>query len=310
MDNSIYSAVYQFMLKRSAEVHKLCILNWGLKIILTLLTFQKKSLKLRLHIPILRVSWIFRLISNVFSIFTGTNHKLIKTKKIFSILILFANISVSAQAYQTYSMNFTRVEGDLKALETVQKIYMQKIAQNAVDKGDISFWAFLKSVRMDNIDDEKRNNYLFVLSNSDVDDILSEKNQWWNNGSSVLTKKGQAIVGELSSKFAWTEDSRHISQDKVSIIKGLGTHIQFNFASPKNLAGFIAENKTLLKNYFSKNMSKTGMVNWGVGRKIAPTGMNTSSVSTWDMFDSLESLMKYTVGFELPTDISKKSKMN
>ena len=40
-------------------------------------------------------------------------------------------------------------------------------------------------------------------------------------------------------------------------------------------------------------MTKMGMVNWGVGRKIAPTGMNTASVSTWDMFDSLENLMKY-----------------
>ena len=163
---------------------------------------------------------------------------------------------------------------------------------------------------MDNIDDEKRKNYLFVQSNSDIDAILSEKNQWWNNASSVLTKEEQAIVGELSSKFTWTEDSRHIFQDEVSIVKGLGTHIQFNFASPKNLAGFIAENKTLWKNYFSKNMSKMGMVNWGVGRKIAPTGMNTSSVSTWDMFDSLESLMKYRAGFELPADVSKKSKMN
>lgn len=231
-------------------------------------------------------------------------------KKLFTIIVLFSCISMNAQAYQTYSMHFVRVEGNLEAFETVQKTYMQKIAQNAVDKGDISFWAFLKSVRMDNIDDEKRKNYLFVQSNSNITAILSEKNQWWNSASTVLTKEEQAIVGELSSKFSWTEDSRHIFQDEVSIVKGLGTHIQFNFANPKNLAGFIAENKTLWKNYFSKNMTKMGMVNWGVGRKIAPTGMNTSSVSTWDMFDSLESLMKYRAGFELPADISKKSKMN
>ena len=53
-----------------------------------------------------------------------------------------------------------------------------------------------------------------------------------------------------------------------------------------------------------------GMVNWGVGRKIAPTGMNTSSVSTWDMFDSLENLMKYRAEFSLPPDMAKKSKMS
>ena len=217
---------------------------------------------------------------------------------------------MSSQAYQTYSMHFVRVEGDLDAFEKFQKTYMQKVAQNAVDKGDISFWAFLKRVRMDNIDDEKRKNYLFVQSNSNISAILSEKNQWWNNASSVLTEKERAIIEGLSSRFTWTEDSRHIFQDEVSIVKGLGTHIQFNFASPENLAGFITENKTLWKNYFSKNMDKLGMVNWGIGRKIAPTGMNTSSVSTWDMFDSLENLMKYRAGFELPDDISKKSKMS
>ena len=52
-----------------------------------------------------------------------------------------------------------------------------------------------------------------------------------------------------------------------------------------------------------------GMVNWGVGRKIAPTGMNTASVSTWDMFDSLENLMRYRANFSLPADIAKKSSM-
>jgi hypothetical protein len=232
-------------------------------------------------------------------------------KKLFTLLLLLLlSTTMSAQAYQTYSMHFLRVEGDLEAFETVQKMYMQKVAQNAVDKGDISFWAFLKRVTMDNIDDEQRKNYLFVQSNTDVSAILSVKNQWWNNVTSVLTKEEQAIVGELNTKFTWTADSRHIFKDEVSIVKGLGTHIQFNFASPKNLAGFIAENKSLWKTYFSKNMSKMGMVNWGVGRKIAPTGMDSSSVATWDMFDSLENLMKFRVGFALPSNISKKSKMS
>ena len=35
-------------------------------------------------------------------------------------------------------------------------MYMQKVAQNAVENGDIAFWAFLRRVTMDNIDDEKK----------------------------------------------------------------------------------------------------------------------------------------------------------
>ena len=86
-------------------------------------------------------------------------------KKLFTLLLLFVSISLSAQASQIYSMHIVRVEGDLEAFETVQKTYMQKVAQNAVNNEDISFWAFLKRVTMDNIDDEERKNYLFVQSN-------------------------------------------------------------------------------------------------------------------------------------------------
>ena len=50
------------------------------------------------------------------------------------------------------------------------------------------------------------------------------------------------------------------------------------------------------------------MVNWGVGRKIAPISQQWSTVVTWDMFESLEDLMKYRVG-EGPTPPSSKSKM-
>ena len=224
--------------------------------------------------------------------------------------ILLFSISINAQVYQTFSMHFVKVEGDLEAFETVQSEYMQKVAQNAVNKGDIAFWAFLKRHTWDGINDEDRWNYLFVQSNSNVSAILSPKKSRWNNASNVLSKEEQAIVQALNSKYSWTADSRHIFEDEVSIAVGLGTHIQFNFAKPKNLSGFISENKTLWKNYFSKNMSKLNMVNWGVGRKLAPSGMNTSSVVTWDMFDSLESLMKYRVGFSLPSSIAKKSKMN
>ena len=67
-------------------------------------------------------------------------------KKIFfSFLVLFSVSLSYAQVYQVFSMHMVRVEGDLKAFEKVQSIYMQKVAQNAVENGDIAFWAFLKN---------------------------------------------------------------------------------------------------------------------------------------------------------------------
>ena len=137
-------------------------------------------------------------------------------------------------------MHFVRIEGDLEAFETVLQNYIQKVAQNAVDKGDVVFWVFLWRVTIDNINDEERKNYFFVQSNTDIAAIIRVKNECWKNSSSILSKEKQAIVDALSSKFTLVSDLRHIFQDEVSVIKGLGTHVKFNFASPKNLAVFTA----------------------------------------------------------------------
>lgn len=232
-----------------------------------------------------------------------------KTKILIFVSLL--SFAINAQVYQTFSMHAVRVEGDLDAFEKVQSIYMSKVAQNAVDKGDIVFWAFLKRYTLDAIDNEERYNYLFVQSNKDISTLLSEKNSWWNNASKVLSDDEQEMVEALSGNFTWTKDTRHVFIDEVSIAKGLGKVIQFNFARPKNLAGFIAENKSLWKKHFTMNMDKMGMVNWGVGRKIAPIGENTSAVVTWDMFESVEQLMQYRVGNpDIVNPALNKSKMS
>ena len=64
-------------------------------------------------------------------------------KYIFTLITLFTLTFSYSQAYQTYTMHFVQVEGDLNAFEEREKL-MQKVAQDAVDRGDISFWAFLK----------------------------------------------------------------------------------------------------------------------------------------------------------------------
>tara|TARA_B110000027_G_scaffold73325_1_gene78175 strand:- start:6691 stop:7377 length:687 start_codon:yes stop_codon:yes gene_type:complete len=206
-------------------------------------------------------------------------------------------------------MHFVRIEGNTENFEKVQSMYMQKVAKQAAEKGEISFWAFLKHVPMDNIDDEERYNYVFIQSMASIEAMLSEKNNWWNQADSVLSSEEQAIVSALSATHTWTADSRHIYLDEGSIAKGLGGFIQFNFARPENVEGFIQENLTLWKPYFEKNMDRMGMVNWGVGRKLAPLGADWAKVSTWDMFNTLEELMNYRIGYEMPTDLLKKSKM-
>jgi hypothetical protein len=231
-------------------------------------------------------------------------------RKLFISMVLFlSTYMIQAQEYGVYSMHFVRIEGNTENFEKVQSMYMQKVAKQAAEKGEISFWAFLKHVPMDNIDDEERYNYVFIQSMASIEAMLSEKNNWWNQADSVLSSEEQAIVSALSATHTWTADSRHIYLDEGSIAKGLGGFIQFNFARPENVEGFIQENLTLWKPYFEKNMDRMGMVNWGVGRKLAPLGADWAKVSTWDMFNTLEELMNYRIGYEMPTDLLKKSKM-
>ena len=77
----------------------------------------------------------------------------------------------------------------------------------------------------------------------------------------------------------------------------MGSVIQFNFAQAANPNKFIQDNIEKWKPFFQENMPKMGMLNWGVARMISPQGANWPNVSTWDMFDSIESLMKYRVGY-------------
>ena len=55
---------------------------------------------------------------------------------------------------------------------------MKKVAKQAAEKGNISFWAFLKHVPMNNINDGERYNYLFVHSTVNIEVRLSDKNSW------------------------------------------------------------------------------------------------------------------------------------
>ena len=65
----------------------------------------------------------------------------------------------------------------------------------------------------------------------------------------------------------------------------------------------------LIETLFRKKYGQHGYSQWGVGRKPVPLGTNWPKVSTWDMFNLLEELINYRIRSELPTELSKKSKM-
>lgn len=59
---------------------------------------------------------------------------------------------------------------------------------------------------MANINDEERQNYLFVQSNVNIEAMLSDKSSWKNQVDSVLSSEEQSIVSALSSTNTWSAD--------------------------------------------------------------------------------------------------------
>ena len=59
---------------------------------------------------------------------------------------------------------------------------------------------------MANINDEERQNYLFVQSNVNIEAMLSDKSSWKNQVDAVLSSEEQSIVSALSSTNTWSAD--------------------------------------------------------------------------------------------------------
>jgi len=222
------------------------------------------------------------------------------------VLITVTNIN----AQKVFSLHAVRVEGNIAAFEKVQALD-HKVAQDAVNKGDIAFWAALKVEKFDAFDDEKGYNYVFVQWANSVDELLSTKSAWWNNKSKVLSAAEQEELKTLSATFTWTKDTRDVFVAEDMLNGSGGDYVQFNFGRPANISGFIAENKALWKPFYEKNMTKLNMGGWGVARRLT-TGNESDSptIMSWDSFKTMNDLMKYRIGFTLPKEMTDKSKMS
>ena len=229
-------------------------------------------------------------------------------KKILSLLAIVLIAINVVQAQRVFSLHAMRVEGNLQNFEKTQKI-QSKVAQAAVNSGDISGWIFLQTVKFDALDDENGYNYVFAQSADNVDQLLDPKFAWWNNNAKVLSKAEQDELALLTTSFKVTKDEINVFVNEDDL-PGAGEYVQFNFGRPANATGFISENKTLWKPFFKANMAKLNMGGWGIARRLTSgTSLGTNNIMTWDVFKSMNDLMKYRIGFPIPKEMLDKSKM-
>jgi len=234
-------------------------------------------------------------------------------KKILLFIAVLCMVQI-ANAQRVFVLHAVRVEGNTEAFEKVEAELNAKVAQDAVNKGEILNWSLSKVEKLNQVDNPNEFNYVFAQWANNIDELMSAKSAWWNNAEKVLSPAEFEQRKALMAQYKWTKDENNIFvAEGEAYNPGEAKYVQFNFGKPANVSGFIAENKALWKPFFEKNMGKMNMKIWGVARRLTFPTMETShsSVMSWDAFGSLEDLMKYRIGLNISgyNEVLQKSKM-
>ena len=206
-------------------------------------------------------------------------------------IFLFTFYSVTSQIAVFHPV---QVPGDqVETFEKIQTEYVQKIAQDAVDKGNLGAWALLKAFNATSED----YNYLWVHLYQDVDQVV-DKFTWWANSEEVLGIKPDILYGDIDAKA----DRRYFYKMELAINGDSdGEWVILNFGNPDNVDQFLKDSEKIVMPHFEKMMNKSGMLGWGVATKITPQGKNSqggdyATAMTYDIYDNLKNVMLHMSG--------------
>ena len=212
------------------------------------------------------------------------NHKSIKMKKTFflSILILLSS-NIFAQEIIAFNPIIVD-EDDTEAYEKNNKEYIVKLAQDAVDKKEISGWVLLKKMHGELFPDNDVN-YILVSGFESINQLLNRP-EWWNKSEE---KFGIPIDLISNNNMKWKEIELYNTQNQI-LSESEGKFVILNWAKPNNMSKML-EIQNKVENHFKKNMNKYGMTGWGFATSIAPQGKNFSTTLFWDVYDSFEGVL-------------------
>tara|TARA_A100001234_G_scaffold137292_1_gene120602 strand:- start:689 stop:1420 length:732 start_codon:yes stop_codon:yes gene_type:complete len=212
-----------------------------------------------------------------------------KRNILFIFLLTFYSVSSQIAVFHP-----VQVPGDqVETFEKIQTEYVQKIAQDAVDKGNLGAWALLKAFNATSED----YNYLWVHLYQDVDQVV-DKFTWWANSEEVLGIKPDILYGDIDAKA----DRRYFYKMELAINGDSdGEWVILNFGNPDNVDQFLKDSEKIVMPHFEKMMNKSGMLGWGVATKITPQGKNSqggdyATAMTYDIYDNLKNVMLHMSG--------------
>ena len=204
----------------------------------------------------------------------------------FLIALFSANILVA----QVLVFTPVKVEKqDVEQFLNVEMNYSKKIAQNAVNNGNLLGWALMQSTNPGPGD----YNFIWVNAYPDIN-TAANKSDWWNNSENVVGIKPDVLYSNMSS---YEYDRSYTYKMMVNIPNiAPADYVILNFATPDDLDEVIETTKKHVIPHFNKNMKDHGMVGWGMATKITPQGKEYSSMMTYDSYDNLANAMRHLAG--------------
>ena len=124
-------------------------------------------------------------------------------KKIVLIFSIIFGLSLNAQVVVLHPVNIP--SDQVQKFLNVETNYSAKVAQEAVNSGDLAWWGLLRAFNA--VAGEY--NYMWVNVYKDIDAAVSSKSNWWNNSESVLGVKPDILLDGVNGAKA---DRRYFYQ--------------------------------------------------------------------------------------------------
>ena len=207
-------------------------------------------------------------------------------KKCFSAIVLWmCSLGLFAQ-YQVHHY-YNVPSSELNDFIQKEKKYWSKYHKNAIDKGYLDGWAMYQ-ILGNSTDPAHLGNLVFVKNYSSLTQIANMMDMY---SDSSLMESMNASMEEMSNP------DFSVGMYIVKAEDDIGTPGEVyvvNFGTPKDLSGFVEENKTLWKPLFEKSIAtNSGLTSWGIRTTIYPLGSNSHhTVFTYDGYASLEHALK------------------
>ena len=223
---------------------------------------------------------------------------------LFTLLFISTNILIAQRTFILHGVNVPYQNQE--NFESQEIEYNSKLAQDFVDSGKMRGWALLKRVQGIGDAEDYKFNYFWVHAFDNIEQMVAHKEDpFWEKFEDKFGFKSSKLKGNGITKSG---TYHFMTQDEFNT--GQGKYIILNDGKVNDIQAAIELGKETGK-VFKKNSKKTGMTGWGVATVIAPQDKhNDSNIFYWDVYDSMEGIMKHMANqgavLDIPKDMAEK----